>query len=92
MGRRINVMVHDDVWRFLEKIPQGERGRTINLALREWARRRRRRDAAAEMDRLRDEPTAQPVTTAEIVHWIREDRDSGHRWRHPWSCRTLRAS
>lgn len=78
MGHRINVMVHDDVWRFLEKIPQGERSRTINLALREWARRRRRRDAAAEMDRLRDDPTAQPVTTAEIVHWIREDRDGGH--------------
>ena len=78
MGRRINVMVHDAGWRFLEKIPQGERSRTIILALREWARRRRRRDAAAEMDRLRDEPTAQPVTTAEIVHWIREDRDGGH--------------
>ena len=78
MGHRINVMVHDDVWRFLEKIPQGERSRTINLALREWARRRRQRDAAAEMDRLRDDPAAQPVTTAEIVHWIREDRDGGH--------------
>ena len=78
MGHRINVMVHDDVWRFLEKIPQGERSRTINLALREWARRVCRRDAVAEMDRLRDDPMAQPVTTAEIVHWIREDRDGGH--------------
>lgn len=77
MGHRVNVIVHEDVWRFLKKVPQGERSRTINLALREWARRKRRRDAATEMDRLRDDPAAQPVTTAEIVRWIREDRDGG---------------
>lgn len=67
-------VVHDDVRRFLEKVPQGERRRTIDPALREWARRRRRRDAAAGMDRLRDDPAAQPVTTAGTVRWIREDR------------------
>ena len=33
--------------------------------------------AVAEMDRLRRE-AAKGVTTAEIVRWIREDRDSGH--------------
>ena len=42
------------------------------------ADRRRRLDAAAEMDRLRNEPMAQPVTTAEIVRWIKEGRDEGH--------------
>lgn len=78
MSHRINVIVTDDIWRFLKKIPQGERSRTINLALHEWAGKRRRLDAAAEMDRLRNEPMAQPVTTAEIVRWIKEDRDGGH--------------
>ena len=78
MSHRINVIVNDDVWSFLKKIPQGERSRTINLALRGWAERRRRLDAAAEMDRLRNEPMAQPVTTAEIVRWIKEGRDEGY--------------
>ena len=78
MSHRINVIVNDDVWSFLKKIPQGERSRTINLALRGWVDRRRRLDAAAEMDRLRNEPMAQPVTTAEIVRWIKEGRDGGH--------------
>ena len=78
MSHRINVIVTDDIWRFLKKIPQGERSRTINLALHEWAGKRRRLDAAAEMDRLRNEPMAQPVTTDEIVRWIKEDRDGGH--------------
>ena len=78
MSHRINVIVHDDMWRFLRKIPQGERSRTINLALREWAHKRRRLDAAMEMDRLRSEQATPPVTTAEVVRWIREDRDGGH--------------
>ena len=78
MSHRINVIVTDDIWRLLKKVPQGERSRTINLALHEWAGKRRRLDAAAEMDRLRNEPMAQPVTTAEIVRWIKEDRDGGH--------------
>ena len=75
MSRRINVIIDDDTWGLLEKVPQGERSRTVNLALREWAQRRRRRDAAAEMDRLRAEPGTRPVTTAEITRWLREDRD-----------------
>ena len=41
MSHRINVIVHDDVWRFLKKVPQGERSRTIDLALHEWAHKRR---------------------------------------------------
>ena len=55
MSHRINIIVNNDVWGFLKEIPQGERSRTINQALREWARRRRRLDAAAEMDRLRSD-------------------------------------
>ena len=78
MAHRINIMVHDDVWSFLRDVPQGQRSQTINVALREWARRRRRLDAAAEMDRLRNTSAANKVSAAEIVRWIREDRDEGH--------------
>ena len=78
MSHRINIIVNDDVWGFLKEIPQGERSRTVNAALREWARRRRRLDAMAEMDRLRSDAEANSITSAEIVHWIREDREHGH--------------
>ncbi len=78
MSHRINVIVEDDTWTILQKVPQGERSRTINIALREWALRRRRTDAAAEMDRLRGDVETKPVSTTEITRWIREDRDGGH--------------
>ena len=78
MSHRINIIVNDDVWGFLKEIPQGERSRTINQALREWACRRRRLDAAAEMDRLRSDAEATLITTAEIVRWIRDERERGH--------------
>ena len=78
MTHRINIIVHDDVWSFLRDIPQGQRSRTINEALRAWVRRRRRLDAVADMDRLRSATGAQAVTTEEVVRWIREDRDKAH--------------
>ena len=78
MSHRVNVIVQDDIWAMLKRIPAGERSRTINAALREWARNRRRLDAVAEMDRLRANSATKAVTTAEIVRWIREDRDGGH--------------
>ena len=78
MSHRINIIVNDDIWGFLKEIPQGERSRTINQALREWVRRRRRLDAASEMDRLRADTEAVSITSEEIVRWIREERERGH--------------
>jgi len=78
MTHRINIVVHDDVWRFLRDVPQGQRSRTINEALRAWVRCHGRLDAAAETDRLRTAAKAQAVTAEEIVRWVREDRDAGH--------------
>ena len=78
MSHRINIIVNDDVWGFLKEIPQGERSRTINHALREWVHRRRRLDAVEEMDRLRSDADANSITSAEIVRWIREERERGH--------------
>ena len=78
MTHRINVVVEDDIWGLLQCIPQGDRSRTINVALREWAQKRCRLDAAAEMDRVRRDPAMPAVSTAEVVRWIREDREGGH--------------
>ena len=78
MTHRINVVVEDDIWRLLQRIPPSDRNRTINLALREWAHKHRRLDAVAEMDRLRNDPAIPAISAAEIVRWIRADREGGH--------------
>ena len=78
MAHRINIVVQDDVCGLLQRIPQGDRSRTINLALREWADKRGRVEAMAEMDRLRQDSTMPAAATEEIVRWIREDREGGH--------------
>ena len=72
MSKRINVMIDEDTWGFLGRIPAGERSRAINEALRAWATRRRRGDAAREMDALRAQ--LPKISTAELARWIRDDR------------------
>jgi hypothetical protein len=76
MSRRINIMIDEDTWVFLARVPAGERSRTINDALRTWITRRRRKDAAREMDALRAE--LPKVSTDEVSRWIREDREQEH--------------
>jgi len=73
MSRRINIMIDDDTWRILGKIPAGARSRAVNEALRTWVQRRRRIDATQELDALRASMPA--VTTLELAQWIRADRD-----------------
>ena len=73
VSHRINIMVDEPAWRILEKLPRGERSRAINMAVIEWARMRKRRDAAARLNALSDELPA--VTMEEVVRWIREDRE-----------------
>ena len=76
MSRRINVMIDEDTWGFLGRVPAGERSRAINEALRSWVARRRRKDAVREMDALRAE--LPKVSTDEVSRWIRDDREQGH--------------
>ena len=76
MSRRINIIIDDDTWGVLGRIPAGERSRTINEALREWTARRRRRDAVREMDALRAQ--LPEVSTDEVARWVRDDRERGH--------------
>ena len=76
MGRRINVMIDEDTWRLLGRVPAGERSRAINDALRAWVTRRRRIDAMREMEALRTQ--LPKISTEEVTRWIREDRERGH--------------
>ena len=76
MSKRINIMIDEDTWGVLGRIPSGERSRAINEALRDWAARRRRRDAVSEMDELRRQ--LPKVSADEVARWIREDREQGH--------------
>ena len=76
MSRRINIMVDDDTWKLLGKIPAGARSRTINDALRAWALSRQRKNAVRALDALRMRLPA--ASAAEVVQWIREDREHGH--------------
>jgi hypothetical protein len=73
MARRINVMIDDDTWRVVGKIPAGARSRAINEALRLWVERRRRIDAVRDMDRIRAQLPI--VSVAEVAQWVREDRE-----------------
>jgi hypothetical protein len=76
MSKRINVMIDEDTWGFLARVPVGERSRTINDALRAWATRRRRKDAVREMEALRTQ--LPKVDKDEVARWVREDREHGH--------------
>ena len=73
MGRRVNIMMDDDAWRTLQKLPRGARSRAVNAAIREWSGASLRQDAPARMDALRARLPA--VETERIVRWIREDRE-----------------
>jgi hypothetical protein len=76
MSKRINIMIDDDTWGFLARVPAGERSRAVNAALRAWIARRRRKDAIREMDALRTQMAK--VSSDEVARWIREDREQGH--------------
>jgi len=73
MAHRINVLIDDVVWPDLDGVPRGERSRLVNRALSEWFQIRRREAAALRMDGMRKRMP--PVTTHEIVDWIRSDRE-----------------
>ena len=74
MSKRINVMIDEDTWRFLGRVPVGERSRAINHALRAWITRHRRDDAVREMQAPRTQ--LPKIRTDEVTRWIREDRST----------------
>lgn len=72
MSKRINVMIDEDTWKVLGKMPSGERSRAVNQALRSWVTKGRRSDAVREMDALRMQ--LPKVSSTEVIRWIHEDR------------------
>ena len=73
MPRRVNIMMDDDAWCVIERLPRGARSRAVNAAIREWSGASARRDAACRMDALR--ARLPPVATDDVVRWIREERE-----------------
>ena len=73
MARRVNIMMDEEAWRVIQRLPRGSRSRAINAAIRRWARTSGRREACARMDALRARLPA--VETERIVRWIREGRE-----------------
>lgn len=53
MGSRINMMIENDVFGLLKKIPTGQRSHVVNLALRDWFKSLGRKNTAKKTDRLR---------------------------------------
>jgi hypothetical protein len=77
VSKRISVMIDEDTWQVLGRIPVRERSRTINDALRDWATRRRRSDAVKDMEGLRAQ--LPKVSADDVARWIREG-ESGPFW------------
>lgn len=73
MSHRVNILFNEQVWEALQKVPKGERSRLVNRAVTEWFRARKRADAARRMDDLSRQLA--PVSTEQIVRWVREDRE-----------------
>jgi len=72
MPHRINVMLDDPSWEFIQTVPKGLRSRVMNLAIEQWTKRQKREDTARKMDKLRIQ--LPQVSTEEIVAWLQEDR------------------
>lgn len=73
MAHRLNIMLNDEVWKSLQQLPKGMRSRYISEAVAERLRRERRREAAREMDELRENlPLLED--TVDIAEMLRKDR------------------
>ena len=71
MSRWVNIMMNDDAWRVVEKLPRGARSRAVSAAILNWSHAAARREASSRMAALRAQL---PVGgTDEIVRSIREE-------------------
>ena len=73
MAQRANIVPDDDLWRVVQRLSRGTRGRAVNTAVREWAGGSKRREACARMNALLLRLPA--VETDQCVRWIREERE-----------------
>ena len=77
MARRVNIMMDEEAWRVIGRLPRGTRSRAVNAAIREWSGASRRREASTRMDELRARLPA--IETERIVRWIRAGRERRER-------------
>jgi hypothetical protein len=69
---RVNIILDDEAWLALQEIPKGARSKLIGESIKKLSETERREKAARRMDALRKRMP--PVSSAELVSWIREDR------------------
>lgn len=73
MTHRLNIMLDNEVWKSLQRLPKGARSRYISEAVAERLHREQRQKAADEMDALRDQlpPLDDDI---DVVEMLRKDR------------------
>lgn len=72
MPHRTNLVLSDDAWEMLQKVPKGRRSEAVSRAVVTNLTMRQRIEAIARMDARRARKTPLPGTAEE---WIRKDRD-----------------
>jgi len=72
MVHRVNIILDDNAWLALQDIPKGERSKLVSKAIKQMAEIERRQKAAQLMDQLSKKMP--PVTTKQLVSWLRKDR------------------
>lgn len=72
MSHRIQITLEDQIWKFLQTLPKGERSQLLKKAVSNELIRRHRREVANEMDELRK--TLKPLS-GNSEQWLREERD-----------------
>lgn len=73
MGHRVNILLEDEVWTALSRLPRGERSRAVNKALARWFVLQERHSAA---DRLKQRRASLQPLPGASEEWIRQDRDA----------------
>ena len=73
MAHRVNIMLDDQVWKVLQKVPVGERSKMMNEAMLRMIKSQHRLEAAKKMDALA--MTLPTASMEEIVAWVRADRE-----------------
>lgn len=73
MSHRANLVLSDEAWEMLQKIPKGNRSAVVSEAVVSDLRQRRIREAITRMDARRALKQPLPGSTEQ---WIREERDS----------------
>jgi len=68
----VNFILDNEIWDALQVIPKGARSRLVNHAVGNELQAYRRKQAMAEMDKMR---TQMSLVAGRSEEWIREDRE-----------------